>query len=87
MGFVGHFGQGDADLPGIDRYLGDTLVTAVFRLHHRAAQRLAVAHQLVQTLCAARDLPDHPGLQHLPKILQVSIIEQVEKDVILRHAL
>ena len=86
-GVVGRLGQGDAESTGIDRDLGDEPMAAVFRLHCRAAQRLAIAHQLVQTLSSARDLADHPGLEHLAEFLQVGLIEQVKEGGIRRPAL
>jgi len=80
MGVVGRLGKCDAERPGYDRHQGDKPVTAaIFRLHGRAAERLAITHQLVQTLCPTWDLADHPGLQHLTKLLQVGLIEQVEE--------
>jgi hypothetical protein len=62
-------------------------VIPVFCLDRRATQCLAVAHQLVQTLGPAWDLADHPGLEHLAKLLQVGLIEQVEEGGIRRPAL
>ncbi len=44
-------------------------------------------HQLVETDGAAWDLADHPGLQHLPELLQMGLIEQVEKGCIRRPTL
>ena len=76
---VGLLGHGDAKGPGIDRHLGHKTVAALLRLNGRAAQGLAVTHQLVQTIGPAWDLADHPGLQHLPKFLQVGLVEEVEK--------
>ena len=42
-------------------------------------QGFAATHQLVKTLRPARDMADHPGLYHLPKLLEVGLVEQVEK--------
>lgn len=52
---------------------------AVLGLDNRAPQRLAVADQLVQTVGPAWDLAGHPGLEHLPELLQVGLVEQVEE--------
>jgi len=41
---------------------------SLFRLDGRAAQGLAVTHQLVQTIRPSWDLADHPGLQHKPSL-------------------
>jgi hypothetical protein len=34
---------------------------------------------LVETVCAAWDLADHPSLEHLTELLQVGLVEQVEE--------
>ena len=62
---VSLLGKGDAECSGVHRDLGGKAVGAVLRLSRRAWQRFAVSDQLVQTLCATRNLADHPGLQHL----------------------
>jgi hypothetical protein len=38
---------------------------------------LAVADQLVQTTFPTWDLADHPGLQHLAKLLQLGLVVAV----------
>jgi hypothetical protein len=35
-------------------------------------------HQLVETVLPTRDLADHPGLEHLAELPEVSLIEQVQ---------
>ncbi len=79
MGVVGLLGQGGVKGPGVRRALGDKVVVADLRLDGRAAQGLSITHQLIQTRCPAWDLADHPGLKHLPELLQVGLIEQVEE--------
>lgn len=62
-------------------------MAAVFCLHCRAAQGLAVADQLIKILGPVWDLVDHPGLEYLVEFLQVGLIEQLEKGGIRRPAL
>jgi len=76
---VGLLGHDDAKGPGVHRDLGNKTVVALLRLDGRAAQGLAVTHQLVQTIRPAWDLADHPGLQHLAEFLQMGFVEQIEE--------
>ena len=78
-GVVDRLGQGDTKGPCLDRHLGDKPVTAVLSLHRGAPQGLAVTHQLVKSLAPTCDLADHRGQQQLAQLLQVCLIEQVEK--------
>jgi len=77
-GVVTLLGQGDVKSPGVHCDLGDKAVDALIPLGRRAEQDLAVADPLLQTLCAARDLADHPGLQHLAELLELGHIEKME---------
>ena len=45
----------------------------------RTLQCFAVAHQLIQTLRPAGDLTDYPGLKDLAELLEVRLVEQIEK--------
>ena len=62
-------------------------MVAIGGLDRGAFEGLAVTDQLIQSRCPAWDLADHPGLEHLAELLQVSLIEQVEERRIRRPAL
>ena len=51
---------------------------AVFCLDGGALRGFPVTDLLVQTLSPTWDVAGHSGLQHLAKLLQVRLIEQVE---------
>ena len=79
MGVIALLRQCNTERPGVYRDLGNKAMLAVLGLDSRAPQRFAVADQLVQTVGPAWDLAGHPGLEHLPELLQVGLIEQVEE--------
>ena len=87
VGVIGLLGQSHTKGSGIDRDLGHKVVVALIGQARGAPQGLAVTHQLVQTACPARDLADHPGLEHLPEFLQVGLVKQVQEGGIGRPAL
>jgi len=73
---VSLLGQSDAECTGVDGYLGNEPMVPVFRLHCGAMLGLAVADQLIQTLCPTRDLADHPALEDLTEFLEMGLDEQ-----------
>ncbi len=79
MGVVGLLGQRDTEGTGVDGDLSHEPVVAVCSLDCGALEGLAVTDQLIQSRCPAWDLADHPGLEHLAELLQVSLVEQVEE--------
>jgi hypothetical protein len=62
-------------------------VIAVWGLDRGAFEGLAITDQLIQSRCPAWDLADHPGLEHLAELLQVSLVEEVGEGGICRPAL
>jgi len=87
MGVVALLRQGDSKGTGVDGDLSDKAVIAVWGLDPGAFEGLAITGQLIQSRCPTGDLADHPGLQHLAELLQVSLVEQVEEGGICRPAL
>jgi len=87
MGVVALLRQGDTKGTGADGDMSDKAVIAVWGLDRGAFEGLAITDQLIQSRCPTRDLADHPGLEHLAELLQVSLVEQVEEGGICRPAL
>ena len=79
MGVVSLLRQGDTKGTGVDGDLSHEAVVAVSGLDCGALEGLAVTDQLLQSRCPAWDLADHPGLEHLAELLQVSLVEQVQE--------
>jgi hypothetical protein len=71
--------QRDTEGTGIDRELSNKTVMALFRLNGGVLEVLAGTDQLIQSGCTICDLTDHPGLQYVAELLQMSIGKQVEK--------
>ena len=68
-GILGFLSQGNTQCPGINGDLGDKTMSAIIVFNSRTTQCLPITHQLVQTGGPTWDLADHPGLQHLAKLL------------------
>jgi len=100
---VSLLGQGKYKCMCVNSGLDDKVKVAISGLERGTAQGLAVADQLVQTLCPTRNPADNPGLQHLvvarcfceAVLLRVSLVVvndfreavQVEKSAVRRPAL
>jgi hypothetical protein len=58
-------GQGEYESTSVNSALVDKAKVAIYSLERGTTQGLAVADQLVLTLCPTRNLADNPGLQLL----------------------
>jgi hypothetical protein len=79
VGVIDRLGQRHPKGSGVDGDLGHEPMVAVFCLDGGASQHFPGTDQFVQPLGPTWDLADNPGPQHLAKLLQVRLIEQVEE--------
>ena len=80
-GVAGGLGDGDAQIAGVERHLGDKAGGSIgtIRLVSRGSQGLTVTDQLIEIAVLLCDLGQHPLAQHGEQALQIHPPKKVEK--------
>jgi len=76
-GVVGGLGNGHTQGLGVERHLRNERTAATVGLDNRAAECLAVAHELIKTHRTTWDLGEHPPLQLPADLGHINLQEQI----------